>query len=109
DRVYFLTTVRGTYTPCPECAKDSWINTFTAYPTTIDGVGLQSVGFTTKRDQIGTNLTQGNYEDTIFGRACWVPPTMLPFSQRSEEHTSELQSRENLVCRLLLEKKKRET
>src|SRR5690606_41902277 len=25
--------------------------------------------------------------------------------QRSEEHTSELQSRENLVCRLLLEKK----
>src|SRR5690606_40883205 len=27
---------------------------------------------------------------------------------RSEEHTSELQSRENLVCRLLLEKKKRE-
>src|SRR5690606_40514885 len=32
----------------------------------------------------------------------------LPASQklRSEEHTSELQSRENLVCRLLLEKKK---
>src|SRR5207302_10886119 len=27
-------------------------------------------------------------------------------AQRSEEHTSELQSRENLVCRLLLEKKK---
>src|SRR5690606_41665183 len=27
--------------------------------------------------------------------------------QRSEEHTSELQSRENLVCRLLLEKKNR--
>src|SRR5436309_9103505 len=27
--------------------------------------------------------------------------------QRSEEHTSELQSRENLVCRLLLEKKKK--
>src|SRR5690606_41708848 len=27
---------------------------------------------------------------------------------RSEEHTSELQSRENLVCRLLLEKKKKQ-
>src|SRR5690606_41876613 len=27
-------------------------------------------------------------------------------THRSEEHTSELQSRENLVCRLLLEKKK---
>src|SRR5690349_22193720 len=29
-------------------------------------------------------------------------------SRRSEEHTSELQSRRDLVCRLLLEKKKRE-
>src|SRR5690606_41320598 len=29
-----------------------------------------------------------------------------PRQPRSEEHTSELQSRENLVCRLLLEKKK---
>src|SRR5690606_40481488 len=29
--------------------------------------------------------------------------------RRSEEHTSELQSRENLVCRLLLEKKKNKT
>src|SRR2546422_8481205 len=34
-----------------------------------------------------------------FGRA-WFP------SQRSEEHTSELQSRLHIVCRLLLEKKK---
>src|SRR5690606_40305386 len=31
----------------------------------------------------------------------------LPSFKRSEEHTSELQSRENLVCRLLLEKKKK--
>src|SRR5690606_41925459 len=29
--------------------------------------------------------------------------------ERSEEHTSELQSRENLVCRLLLENKKKKT
>src|SRR5690625_6935509 len=30
----------------------------------------------------------------------------VPVSRRSEEHTSELQSRGHLVCRLLLEKKK---
>src|SRR2546428_3784918 len=30
----------------------------------------------------------------------------VPFRTRSEEHTSELQSRSDLVCRLLLEKKK---
>src|SRR5215475_15227289 len=34
------------------------------------------------------------------------PPARPPGTHRSEEHTSELQSRENLVCRLLLEKKK---
>src|SRR2546422_7058254 len=32
---------------------------------------------------------------------------LLPDSKRSEEHTSELQSRLHLVCRLLLEKKKK--
>src|SRR5690606_42131442 len=31
----------------------------------------------------------------------------IDINSRSEEHTSELQSRENLVCRLLLEKKKK--
>src|SRR5438445_13426105 len=31
----------------------------------------------------------------------------VPAARRSEEHTSELQSRQYLVCRLLLEKKKR--
>src|SRR5690606_41922741 len=33
-------------------------------------------------------------------------PAGAKMADRSEEHTSELQSRENLVCRLLLEKKK---
>src|SRR5688572_32262363 len=38
-----------------------------------------------------------------------VPPgtPMTGVIRRSEEHTSELQSQSNLVCRLLLEKKKR--
>src|SRR2546430_10443756 len=42
-----------------------------------------------------------------------MPPTTLTLGHspdpddRSEEHTSELQSQSNLVCRLLLEKKKR--
>src|SRR5690349_24228311 len=33
----------------------------------------------------------------------------IPVRNRSEEHTSELQSRRDLVCRLLLEKKKKKT
>src|SRR3712207_8182561 len=33
-----------------------------------------------------------------------LPPDLMPEHARSEEHTSELQSRQYLVCRLLLEK-----
>src|SRR5690349_23746545 len=35
------------------------------------------------------------------------PPASMTRTFRSEEHTSELQSRRDLVCRLLLEKKKK--
>src|SRR5256885_8108876 len=45
-----------------------------------------------------------------WSRSCWTPRTRTPARMggrsRSEEHTSELQSPCNLVCRLLLEKKK---
>src|SRR2546430_8869421 len=50
------------------------------------------------------------------GRCGWDskgPPVSItrfrPQPIRSEEHTSELQSQSNLVCRLLLEKKKKKT
>src|SRR5438270_9952956 len=39
-------------------------------------------------------------------KAAGVIAKLLKFHDRSEEHTSELQSQSNLVCRLLLEKKK---
>src|SRR5690349_22481743 len=38
--------------------------------------------------------------------ATLLPACVRPLVVRSEEHTSELQSRRDLVCRLLLEKKK---
>src|SRR2546430_8880472 len=46
--------------------------------------------------------------------ASWVPKAAgvayaAKLRGRSEEHTSELQSQSNLVCRLLLEKKKKKT
>src|SRR3712207_7885629 len=43
------------------------------------------------------------------GRATRQDHQRLTASRRSEEHTSELQSRQYLVCRLLLEKKKKNT
>src|SRR3712207_6970145 len=46
-----------------------------------------------------------NYADTHQAENSYLAPAELPLV-RSEEHTSELQSRQYLVCRLLLEKKK---
>src|SRR5690606_41197508 len=46
----------------------------------------------------------GSVEDTTVDGAT-APMKARVYRPRSEEHTSELQSRENLVCRLLLEKK----
>src|SRR2546427_7676812 len=53
----------------------------------VDTVGKVTIG-------IGYNLTDRGMPDE------WI-------NTRSEEHTSELQSQSNLVCRLLLEKKKK--
>src|SRR5690606_39793583 len=46
----------------------------------------------------------GKHAANFLEHAVYIPRGHLGL--RSEEHTSELQSRENLVCRLLLEKKK---
>src|SRR2546430_9730000 len=43
--------------------------------------------------------------ETLKASASWIPPRRDIADHRSEEHTSELQSQSNLVCRLLLEKK----
>src|SRR5690625_5880328 len=90
-----------------------------------------------RRDTLWTRCTR-RYSDGRAGSrhcSCW-PPSLRPASsasvptsstpkrtttatakrtatataqQRSEEHTSELQSRGHLVCRLLLEKKNKQT
>src|SRR5690606_41513440 len=54
------------------------------------------------------NKLKGQEDESVLidGLDCLVPPLDEAADFRSEEHTSELQSRENLVCRLLLEKKK---
>src|SRR5256886_6271372 len=48
-------------------------------------------------------LARKDVSERVAPRLRWLPPAE---GERSEEHTSELQSQSNLVCRLLLEKKK---
>src|SRR5690349_24931575 len=66
-------------------------------------VAAAELGYRAGADRIEGCLF-GNGERT--GNVDLVTLGLNLFSQRSEEHTSELQSRRDLVCRLLLEKKK---
>src|SRR2546429_4342613 len=64
--------------------------------------------YTTLFRSVGTPFTgvaTGTSDGVAAGAAAFTP-SLVPV--RSEEHTSELQSRLHLVCRLLLEKKKKE-
>src|SRR5690606_40325938 len=54
----------------------------------------------------GLDLVRVQVADAAGGAAAHAYGRRTRGALRSEEHTSELQSRENLVCRLLLEKKK---
>src|SRR5260370_24761434 len=59
-------------------------------------------------EQLAVNLENGALVFRVGARVVSVVPEHQPKigDNRSEEHTSELQSHLNLVCRLLLEKKK---
>src|SRR3712207_7995105 len=54
-------------------------------------------------EKLTTNEVFCNYPFTMIRELINIPQS----PKRSEEHTSELQSRQYLVCRLLLEKKKK--
>ena len=87
DQSYVITTTKGSYTPCYQCSHDNWFDAFSAHPKSDQGTGLEAVGYTTNRSILGDNFSLGNYEDTIFGRACWIPPTMLPFGHQKKADT----------------------
>src|SRR2546426_8183490 len=71
---------------------------FRSTPPNRGGVRVSSVEERTRNTEHGTRNTE---------RAINYQQSTINSSSRSEEHTSELQSPCNLVCRLLLEKKKK--
>src|SRR2546427_5147006 len=69
----------------------------------ITVIGAGNVGGTTAQRLMET----GRYDVVLLDIVDGIPQGKSLDLMRSEEHTSELQSQSNLVCRLLLEKKKK--
>src|SRR5205085_11643012 len=96
-----------TYTLSLHDALPIWplMTTTTEQPTTRTGATNEPVELGRYTLAAGERVVQGQ---RVLGvvRLIDIPATGdgRPWTTRSEEHTSELQSQSNLVCRLLLEK-----
>src|SRR3712207_7000852 len=81
-----------------------------ALPISTSRVPSHGAGSVTARSASTRRRSRGGITCTTLASArtddSAVPAIALCAAARSEEHTSELQSRQYLVCRLLLEKKK---
>src|SRR5260370_29499653 len=91
--------------PLPVSGSPSTSQNWVAKP------GATALGFTAAAATIGPPVCARLAAISLSDSGLKSPTLLLaglaqPSSQRSEEHTSELQSHLNLVCRLLLEKKK---
>src|SRR3712207_8771161 len=76
----------------------------TLFPyTTLFRSTTESGAVAVTADQVGTVDERGVF--AVGGAGVFTRQFTLQQVERSEEHTSELQSRQYLVCRLLLEKK----
>src|SRR5438270_14057571 len=67
--------------------------------------------YTTLFRSPGSFISEGRRGDNLYANSVIAldadTGVLKAMTERSEEHTSELQSQSNLVCRLLLEKKKK--
>ena len=85
-------------------------------PDLIQFINIGIAGGNPKSTKIGGSYLLHKIKDETTGKT-YYPDILIKHNfeeislvtvERSEEHTSELQSRTNLVCRLLLEKKKKQ-
>src|SRR2546427_1564849 len=85
-------------------------STLFPYTTLFRSRENELIGRTPPGRELGASLREpvrGTRRGHTRGDLCAERQEGIRLRRRSEEHTSELQSQSNLVCRLLLEKKKK--
>src|SRR5690606_40722272 len=96
---------RSTLFPYTTLFRSDFVSTQTI-PTTSSFADSNVIPFTPEAvlpiGRTSVSLKRIALPDFFANTTSHVPLVNFPSNNRSEEHTSELQSRENLVCRLLL-------
>src|SRR5699024_12185947 len=97
-------TGMGVLSPIGNDAKTSWKNALNG----VSGIDeITRIDTSVYKVHLAGELKDFDIEDHIDKKEARRMDRFTQYAVRSEEHTSELQSRFDLVCRLLLEKKKR--
>src|SRR3712207_7616715 len=93
---FISSSVRTVVAPSVGVVPASWVDTSGAEPAVASSTLLASL--------VAASSSRSRVKSSALPRYAF---RRRPLCLRSEEHTSELQSRQYLVCRLLLEKKKK--
>src|SRR2546430_4414034 len=99
------------YEPFQEAAQDTSFSSMeSTYSNLLSEISIMSYGENIELEESEVlEESEESEKSEIFEEAKEPEPETLTEFSRSEEHTSELQSQSNLVCRLLLEKKNKNT
>lgn len=79
DKMYDLLTVTGVFSSCPTCGSDYYSSLQKVFPQNFagQGGGYQPDNYASSRmNNSGTYRS----DDLLFGRACFVPATMIPWT-----------------------------
>lgn len=99
--IYDLWVESGTHAPCSNCGNDYYSSLQKLFPTNFSnkGAGIKPSYYENNRK---TNSTDFRSDDFIFGRACFVPPTMIPWSHSTGFVTSQTQRQARLKAQHFL-------
>jgi len=75
---YDLFVDRGSIYSCSQCGNDYYSNLNKLFPGSFNGGGLVPMQYQSSRFSTNSNLIP--YDDFKFGRACFIPATMIPWS-----------------------------
>lgn len=81
-KTYDLYADNGNFSTCYYCGNDYYNNSSRLFPSAVGGGGLNPDLYKNVTDKFQSTADSYRDDDFIFGRACFVPATMIPWTHR---------------------------